>query len=373
MDFFKKVFLKIKEIFSILFIRKHFIIFLIFFISCAMLMVGICIGNYQYQVSIPLQKNIEKKIFVIKKGEGVNQISQNLKDEKLIRTMWDFEVYVWLKKMGKNFQAGEYLLSPNMNIKEITQILVSGKIIPNQKIIKTIEGWNYIEITEYLKNKMNLWEDVFLSTWCDSQWKNKYSFLEDNPWFNKESPRFERYPFQIIPLEGYLFPDTYQIYKDADVKDVTKKMLDNFDKKLSYQMREDIKKQGKTIFEIVTLASIIEKEVPKEEDRKIVAGIFYKRLEKGMCLESCATINFLLGDNKKRLSFEDTRIESPYNTYLNKGLPPGPISNPGISAINAAIYPQETDYLFFLSKPNSETVFSKTFKEHNQNITKWLK
>jgi UPF0755 protein len=149
-------------------------------------------------------------------------------------------------------------------------------------------------------------------------------------------------------------------------------MLDNFNKKLSIKMREDIKKQGKTIFEIITLASIIEKEVSKEEDRKIVAGIFYKRLKQGIHLESCATINYILGNNKKQLSFEDTRVESPYNTYLNKGLPPGPISNPGIFAIKAAIYPQETDYLFFLSKPTGETVFSKTFEEHNKNKRKWL-
>ncbi|MEK9129791.1 MAG: endolytic transglycosylase MltG [Patescibacteria group bacterium] len=377
MDFFKKNFSKIKEIFRTLFVCKYFVKFLIFFIGCVILFAGIYTVNYYYQISTPSQKNTEKKIFIIKQGEGVNKISQNLKDENLIRSMWNFEVYVWQKKLGKKMQAGEYFLSPDMNIKEITQILVLGKIIPNQKTIKIIEGWDYIEITEYLKNKINISEEDFWSITYDLQWKNKYSFLEDNPLVNNslismETPRFERYPFVIIPLEGYFFPDTYQIYKNANAEDFIKKMLDNFDKKLTNKMREDIKKQGKTIFEIITLASIIEKEVPKEEDRKIVAGIFYKRLEMGMRLESCATINFILGDNKKQLSFEDTRIESPYNTYLNKGLPPGPICNPGLSAIQAAIYPQQTDYLFFLSKPNSETVFSKTFKEHNQNKKKWL-
>ena len=275
--------------------------------------------------------------------------------------------------MGKKIQAGEYSLSPNMNIKEIAQILVSGQIIPNQKIIKIIEGWDYTEIAEYLENKMDISRDNFFSIADDYtlKWEDKYSFLRDNPFLKIES-RLSSYLHPVM-LEGYLFPDTYQIYKNASAKDIIKKMLDNFDKKLSAKMREDIKKQKKTIFEIVTLASIIEKEVPNEEDRKIVAGIFYKRLEKGMNLESCATINFILGNNKKQLSFEDTRVESPYNTYINKGLPPGPICNPGISAINAAIYPQKTDYLFFLSKPNNETVFSKTFEEHNQNKMKWLK
>lgn len=344
-----------------------------FIISFIILIIGIGFGNYYYQISTPLQKISEKQKFIIKKGDGVNQISQNLKDQKIIGSMWNFKVYVWLEKVEKKFKTGEYLLSPNMDIKEVIQILTLGKIIPNQKIIKIIEGWNYEEIGEYLKNKMNISIEDFFSTSYDPQWKNKYDFLKDNPQINnKEIFKLERYSYQISPLEGYFFPDTYQIYKDADSEDIIKKMLANFDKKLSNKMREDIEKQGKTIFEIITLASIIEREVPKEEDRKIVAGIFYKRLKNGMRLESCATINYILGNNKKQLSFEDTRVESPYNTYLNKGLPPGPISNPGLSAIEAAIYPQKTDYLFFLSKPTGETVFSKTFEEHLRNKKKWL-
>ncbi|MBI4652770.1 endolytic transglycosylase MltG [Candidatus Kuenenbacteria bacterium] len=348
-DFFLKT-----KIFFKSFINKRFIKFLIILIIIILLILGIGLGNYYYQISTPLQKISEQKEFIIKKGEGVNQISQNLKNQKLIGSMWNFEVYVWFEKMGKKFQAGEYSLSSNMNIKEITQILCSGQIIPNQKIIKIIEGWNYKEIGEYLENKINIPKEDFFSAAYDLQWKNKYSFLEGNF------------------LEGYLFPDTYQVYKNATAEDIIKKMLDNFDKKLSLKIREDIKAQGKTIFEIITLASIIEKEVPKEEDRKIVAGIFYKRLKQEMRLESCATINYILGNDKKQLSFEDTRIESPYNTYINNGLPPGPINNPGLSAIKAAIYPEKTDYLFFLSKPTGETVFSKTLDEHNKNKAKWL-
>jgi UPF0755 protein len=361
-------FLKIKKIPNFFYFYKCFLKILMSLIVGILLITGIGLGNYSYQISTPLQKIAEKQKFIIEKGEGVNRISQNLKKQKIIRSMWNFEVYVWLEKMGKKFQAGEYFLSPSMNIKEITKILTSGEIIPNQKTIKIIEGWNYKEIGKYLENKMNISKEDFFSVTYDLQWENKYDFLKDNPWINKVGTVYKP-PLQI---EGYLFPDTYQIYKDANSEDIIKKMLDNFNKKLSIKMREDIKKQGKTIFEIITLASIIEKEVSKEEDRKIVAGIFYKRLKQGIHLESCATINYILGNNKKQLSFEDTRVESPYNTYLNKGLPPGPISNPGIFAIKAAIYPQETDYLFFLSKPTGETVFSKTFEEHNKNKRKWL-
>ncbi|PKL72565.1 endolytic transglycosylase MltG [Candidatus Kuenenbacteria bacterium HGW-Kuenenbacteria-1] len=368
----------------------QFVKVLIILIIVILLIIGIGLGNYYYQISTSVAIKALPKEFVIKKGEGVNEISQNLKDQKLIRSMWDFEVYIWQKKLGKKFQAGNYLLSSQMNIKKIVQILISGQIIPNQTTIKIIEGWNYKEIAKYLKNIFStdkntdslIWEEFFFTEIYDSSWLKKYSFLADNPFLNENNRNFSKlielrtlknYPFAVIPLEGYLFPDTYQIYKDASEYDIIKKMLDNFDKKLSSQMREDIKKQNKTIFEIITLASIIEKEVPNNNDRKIVAGIFYKRLKEGMRLESCATINYILGNDKKQLSFEDTRVESPYNTYLNKGLPSGPISNPGLSAINAAIYPQETDYLFFLSKPTGETVFSKTLKEHNQNKRKWLK
>lgn len=367
-DFFLEIGKKIKH----LLVYKYFIKFLLILIICVILILGIGLGNYYYQIFTPLQKISEKKEFVVKKGEGVNKISQNLKNQKLIRSMWNFEVYIWLKKLGTKIQAGNYLLSSQMNIKEIVQILTSGQVIPNQTTIKIIEGWNYKEIGEYLESKINISKENFFAVANETFWKNKYSFLNDNPFKNIES-KLSNYFYSTVLLEGYLFPDTYQIYKNATAEDIIKKMLNNFDKKLSNQMRDDIKKQNKTIFETITLASIIEKEVPNDNDRKIVAGIFYKRLREGMRLESCATINYILGNDKKQLSFEDTRVESPYNTYTNDGLSPGPISNPGLSAINAAIYPQETDYLFFLSKPNGETVFSKTFEEHNQNKKKWLK
>ncbi|MDP2736501.1 MAG: endolytic transglycosylase MltG, partial [bacterium] len=137
---------------------------------------------------------------------------------------------------------------------------------------------------------------------------------------------------------------------------------------------EEIKKQNKTIFEIVTMASIIEKEVRSTDDMKIVSGIFWNRIKNGQGLESCATLAYILGVNKPQYSVEDTKIDSPYNTYKYRGLPPGPIANPGFNAINAAVYPENTNYNYFLSDPETgKTIFSKILDEHNANKYKYLK
>ena len=145
-------------------------------------------------------------------------------------------------------------------------------------------------------------------------------------------------------------------------------MLNDFGLKIDAGMRESIQKQGKTLREAIIMASVIEMEVKSEEDRKIVSGIFWNRIEKGMPLQSCATLAFVLGENKKQYTYEDTQIKSPYNTYLNAGLPPGPIGNPGLASIEAAANPKDTDYFYFLSDPKTgKTVFSKTAEEHNAN------
>ena len=175
-------------------------------------------------------------------------------------------------------------------------------------------------------------------------------------------------------LEGYLFPDTYRIFRDATAEDIIAKMLDNFNGKLSPAMRADISKQGKSIHDIVVMSSIVEKEVRSAADKKIVAGILYKRLELGMKLEVDVTINYISGKNNPSSALEDLQIDSPYNTYKYYGLPPGPIANPGLDAIMAAIYPEKSPYLFYLNRQDTgETIFSKTYEEHLRNKAKYLK
>jgi UPF0755 protein len=171
-------------------------------------------------------------------------------------------------------------------------------------------------------------------------------------------------------LEGYLFPDTYEVSTDQTCEQMIDAMLINFGNKLTPELQEKIKGQDKTIFEVVTMASLLEKEVKTLEDKKIVAGILHNRLQMGMPLQLDSTVNYITGKNDPGVLIKDTQIDSPYNTYKYKGLPIGPISNPGMDSISAALEPTETDYLYYLS--DGKTYYAKTLKEHAANRAKYL-
>ncbi|MCU0679940.1 MAG: endolytic transglycosylase MltG [Planctomycetes bacterium] len=253
-------------------------------------------------------------------------------------------------------------------------------VIKKEKTIRLHEGWTTREIGQYFENQGMFQSEELLELVGFPQidyrqekkmptpkdYSKDFSFLDDKPTY--------------YGLEGYLFPDTYSIYEDATLDEVVRKMLKNFDRKLSSKMREDIKKQGKTIYEIVTMASILEKEVPMDtlkndnKNAKIVSGIFWQRIDNGQPLQSCATLAYVLGINKAQYSYEDTKVASPYNTYLYKGLPIGPIANPSLLALQAAIYPTPNNYNYFLSPTDTkEIVFARTYEEHLRNKAKYLK
>jgi len=274
----------------------------------------------------------------IEKGWGSIEAADKLKAEHLINSKWLFVLYVWLKGYNNRLQAGEYLLNTRMTIPQISKILAEGQTSPNWVKITVPEGWTNKQIEERLLKSGVIAVDSKL-------------------------PKDQ---------EGFLFPDTYYFYKNSSVETVTKKMQDNFDEKVNEEMKREVKNQNKDLYDILIMASILEKEVVSDEDRAIVSGIFWKRIKNNYPLESCATIAYILGIEKKQYSYEDTRIKSPYNTYINLGLPPAPINNPGLSAIKAAIYPKQTDYNFFLSAPDGKTIYSKTLEEHNANKAKYL-
>jgi len=227
-----------------------------------------------------------------------------------------------------------------------------------EKSITIIEGWNLKNINTYLTEQGFKFGDE-LSNLKVKDYSAQYSFLADAP--------------KNASLEGYVFPDTYRVYASSTLAEVLTKTLGNFEGKLTSQMRQDIASQKKTVYEILTMASILEKEVKSEADMKIVSGIFWDRIKNGQALESCATLAYILGANKAQYTVADTKIDSPYNTYQNRGLPPGPISNPSLKAIRSAIYPVYTDYNYFLSRPDTgETIFSATYEEHVENKAKYL-
>ncbi|MDO8509951.1 MAG: endolytic transglycosylase MltG [bacterium] len=175
-----------------------------------------------------------------------------------------------------------------------------------------------------------------------------------------------------VTYEGYFLPETYRVYADAKLEDVVKKIFGVLDKKITLEMRVDIKKQNKSFFEILTMASIIEKEAPTGEMAK-VADIFWRRHDMNWALQSCATVNYITGKSDPAINSTDRQINSLYNTYKYPGLPLGPIGNPSLNAIKATIYPEKNDYWYFMSDPDGGMHYAKTLDEHNANVRKYLR
>jgi UPF0755 protein len=334
---------------------KAFFLKVFLFLSAVVLLAGYW---FHRQVYFSHGAGNISQTFEIKSGEGVKGIAKNLENSQLIKDDLYFNYYIWRMGSREKLQAGKYELRGSMTIPEIVQVISLGEIIPNEIKVTFPEGTSAKKMEEILQEK-GFEKDGFLEKVnCGCGVKTDYDFLKDKP--------------QEASLEGYLFPDTYIFFRNASNSEIVNRMLENFDEKFTPQMREDAKKQNRTIFEIVTMASLLEKEVKTFEDMKIASGIFWKRIEEGRPLQSCATIAYILGKEKKQYSFEDTRTPSPYNTYLNKGLPPGPINNPGLKALEAALYPEKTDYNYFLTDPETgKTIFSKTLEEHEANKVKY--
>lgn len=306
---------------------------------------------YSYTLNTPVSGDNQIKQFVIKPGWGSTKISQELKNSGLIRSPLVFQFYTWQRGINNRLQDGEYYLSKNLSIKEISQILSRGAGVTKEITLTFIEGWNNKDYAKYLSDQgIAKSEDFFAMIQKKADWWNNYDFLVAKP--------------KDLDLEGYLFPDTYRVYRDASIREIIQKMLDNLAKKLTPELKQEITRQNKSINDIITLASILEKEVSTDSDRKLVADIFYKRLEAGMPLQADSTVNYASGKSVTQASADDLKIDSPYNTYKYKGLPPGPICNPGLSAIEAAIYPTKNDYWYFLTTPDGKVIYSKTHDEH---------
>ncbi len=335
---------------------------IIFLILTLILLIVAIFGIYFiYQISTPANFNGQKEIKVTK-GETLKQISQDLNKQGIIKSQKAFMLYVFLRGKQSSLQAGVYAFKP-INIISLTKKLIKGKT--NAEIsLRFIEGWTIKDIANYLaKQKItdcgSCYKNNFLDIAKVNNFKNNYSFLANLP---------------SQSLEGFIFPDTYRFYKDATPNDILKKALDNFEKKLTPALRTEIAAQGKSLYDVIIMASIIEKEVPEEADRKIVSGILWKRLKKKIPLQVDSSLKYIIGKkDKPALTLEELKIDSPYNTYKYRGLPPTPICNPGESAIRAAVYPKKSDYWYYLSTKNGKTIFSKTLDEHNRNVNKYLR
>jgi UPF0755 protein len=306
-------------------------------------------------IYLPKSSSSEEVIFTIKEGEGSKEISVNLEKIGLIKWGPSFRIYVLREEVAGKLQAGNYRLSSSMTVPEIVDKFVNGDVI--QEKITFPEGFNLKRIKKSFENS-EFFKTIDLGEFKIIDFKEDFGFLSDTP--------------DEASLEGFLFPDTYFFELGMKGREVAEIFLNNFHEKIApYQ--DEISAKELTLFDIVTMASLIEKEVQTKEDKELVSGIFWKRIESGKPLESCATIAYIKGVDQWLYSFDDTRIESSYNTYLHPGLPPGPICNPGLESISAALYPKDSDYWYYLSTPEGKTIFSKTFEEHSIAKDKYLK
>lgn len=328
---------------------KKFIIKLVLFF-------GLVVAVWFF-ISVINGNGSDEKTFVVREGQGVNEISQELYDVNLIKNKFVFETWLWIKKSEGKIIAGVYQVPKNISIRHLSNLFMIG---PGQAqyAVTLLEGWtrdlmkDTLEAAEIDANRF-----IDLSSKA-SDWQSIYDFLSDAP--------------SEASLEGYIFPDTYFVDKSTSEEDLIKKTLNNFDRKLNQDFRDEIARQDKTIFEVITLASIIEREVPNKEDKKMIADIFLKRLEAGIGLQSDATVNYVTGKGLAQPSYDDLKIDSPYNTYKYRGLPPGPIANPGLDSIEAVIYPTKNDYYYFLTTKEGEVIYSINYEEHLNNKAKYL-
>lgn len=280
-------------------------------------------------------------IFVVEKGAGIREISNDLKKENLIKDPIVFFLYVRTNGIDKKIQAGDFRLTKAMSAKDIAEALTHGSL---DTWVTIPEGKRAEEVADILQKTIANYDE----SWRDS----------------------------LNQHEGYLFPDTYLIPKDVTIDTIITIMKNNFDKK--YLSIPNINNAKLTKEEIVTLASMVEREAKFPEDRPMVASVMHNRLDIGMKLDIDATIQYALGYQadrkswwKKELTYDDLEISSPYNTYRTAGLPPGPISNPGYEVLNAVVNPSNTDYLFYISDSTGHNHYAKTLAEHNANIEKY--
>lgn len=299
----------------------------------------------------------------IASGQKTAAILEDLARKKIIRSPLAMKIYLSTHSDLK-LQAGEYDFSPNTTTRQVIKAIASGQVSSQEVSLLFREGLTAKDMQAELTKQGYLTDNSFLTLATTPI--NKLPASLRTASFLKKVPT-------TATLEGYLFPDTYRVYKNFTAEDLIKKMLDNFDAKLTADMRGVISKSGHSLSEVVTMASLLEKEVRTEEDMKIVSGIFWDRIKIGQALQSCASLAYILGVNKAQYTYEDTQIDSPYNTYKHPGLTPGPISNPGLRSLRAALAPTKTDYNYFLSRPDTgETVFSVTLDEHNTAKAKYL-
>ncbi|MBT2288679.1 endolytic transglycosylase MltG [Paenibacillus albidus] len=302
--------------------------------------------------------------FTIEKGMGSGEIADLLEDKGIIRNSLFFKGYLKWTKEGASFKAGTYNASPGETYDELISRLNQGDVIEEETVVFTIpEGFTAKQIVGKLA-----------AAWGrePAEFQRLIDTGEGLPAMDALGiPQEDKLRHR---LEGYLFPETYELVKDSTPQEVVEAMLGQLEKKLDSipDWQQKLKERGLTLHQLLTVASLVEREVVVDSERALVAGVIYNRLDKGQKLEIDATVQYLLDKQKERLYHKDLEVESPYNTYKNPGLPPGPISSPGLKSIQAALEPEASEYFFYVTKKDGTQghLFAATYKEHLANIEK---
>ena len=327
-------------------------------------------GGYLYIKSAlqPVDKDSKVQTKVeIPIGSSVTGISQKLEDNGIIKNAKVFKYYVKFKNEA-GFMAGEYELSPSMEIPEIINRLKTGKVLQQAAFQLTIpEGKQLKEIAQIIATTVNKPEEEVFNQLNDKTFIQsmmaKYPDLLTTDILN---------PNIKYPLEGYLFPATYPFYKqNPTVEEMVVTMLDQTQKVITPILAESSNEEL-TAHQLLTMSSLIEEEATEKADRKDISSVFYNRIEQGMPLQTDPTVLYAQGKHKERVLYEDLEVNSPYNTYKHNGMPPGPIANAGKESIEAAMNPSDTKYLYFLATGEGEVLFNNTLDEHNADKAKYI-
>ena len=327
-----------KEKFEFRFSRNFAEITAIVTLSCLLIFYGVLLlwpqGNpYDFvKVTIP-------------KGASLNEVGITLKNNNIIHNKQSFQLAVKILGYEKDIPAGRFRIEKASTNYAIIDQLVNGKQLTKKVTIR--EGWTISMIAKELDEKLGI----------------KTHFFEDEA---RNKNLLDKWGIQADSFEGYLFPNTYQFNENESPYDIINVMVQEYKRNLSDEMLIQMNQIKMSEQEVLTLASIIEGEAIYDKERAIISGVYHNRLKKGMRLQADPTIQYILEDGPRRLLNRDLKIVSPYNTYLNKGLPPGPINNPGIESIKAALFPTESDYLYFVARGDGYHTFSKTEKQHNK-------
>ena len=298
----------------------------------------------------PYDPNASEVLFTISPGQGLNTIAAHLEEQHLIANQTCFKIYTRYKRAATKLKAGEYLISAAHPPARILDTFLQGKerLFP----VTIPEGLTMDEIAQKFAEKGFCTQEDFLSLCRDPEFIRELNIPSHT-------------------LEGYLFPDTYLFPNHADCRMIIRKMTDTFHAVFTPEWKKRAGEMGFSVQEIVTLASMIEMETGDPSERHMISSVFHNRLKRRMRLESDPTVIYGDKDFKGRIRTKHLRRETPYNTYKIFGLPLGPIANPGAKALEAALYPDSSSYLYFVSKNDRTHYFSKTLAEHNRAVRKY--